>query len=529
MMRIFKTEPRSSRLGLICAVATLGMLLVAPTSGSAAVAIPPQMPTNGEIFQTIEELLSQGPRRQGSPAGQFAVDYVEGKMREYGLTGVHVQKSTTTAWDAVSSGLKVGGSDKDAFPVAFSLDPGGSTEGTLETPPGGANGQIVDVGSGSSSNYKGKDVRGKIVMFDLSFQLPLAALLPVTEFFWDPQLTMLNSQTLFTANPYLTNYESAAKAAMDNGAKGFIGVLADYFDSNKYFNEHYRRTNVSIPGMWVTKKVGAEIRNSLTANPSLDASISLEATRRRVPANTVVGYLEGKSKDSILVTSHHDAVWDGAVEDGSGTAEVLALARYYSRLPASSRKKTLMFTTNDSHYTGYEAHIAFIRRNVLDRDPAVQPHRIVANVAIEHIGKAASIGPNGELNVSNLPEPRGIFENLNPLLGLSIVNAVVRNDMRRTAILNANPLQFTGIPTDVSGLLKAGIPTVSLIAGPAYMYDEQDTLDKVAFNELRPVANTFANIIDAIDNSYSETIGYLPLSVTTAIGKRLLKDEQIAE
>jgi hypothetical protein len=510
-------------------LAALCAALLMPSSAGAAAAIPPQMPTNAEIFQTLEELVSHGPRRQGSEGGDFAVQYVADKMREYGLSDVHVESVTTSAWDAQSSGLKIGSTDTDAFPVAFSLDQGPENTGTFSTPPGGTSGRIVDVGSGSDSSYDGKDVRGKIVMFDLKFQLPLAAMLPVTEFFWDPQLTLLNTKTLFNANPYITNYRAAAKAAIDHGAVGFVGVLSDYFDSNKYYNEFYRATKVSIPGMWVTKRVGADIRSKLKANPALEASVSLSTTRRRVPANTVVGYLEGASKDSILVTSHHDSVWEGAVEDGTGTVEVLALAKYYSQLPASSRKKTLMFSTNDTHFTGYAAHNAFIRRHVVQRNPATEPHRIVANVGIEHIGKAASVGKNGELVVSNAVEPRGIFENLNPMLGLAIVNAVVRNDLRRTAILNANPLQATGIPTDVSGLLMAGVPTVSLISGPVYMYDEADTLDKVPVDQLRPVANTFANIIDAIDNANSETIGYLPLAITTAIGKLLLKDAPLPE
>lgn len=510
-------------------VAALGAAFLLPGTAGAAASIPSQMPTNAQIFQTIQELVSHGPRRQGTEGGDFAVQYVADKMREYGLSDVHVESVSTSAWDVQSSGFKVGSTPTDGFPVAFSLDQGASTYGTFATPPGGTSGQIVDVGSGSSSNYNGKDVRGKVVMFDLNFQLPLAAMLPVTEFIWDPQLSIFNTNTLFNANPYITNYRAAAKEAISHGAVGFVGVLSDYFNSNKYYNEFYRATQVSIPGMWVTKRVGADIRTKLKTNPALEASISLSTTRRRVPANTVVGYLEGSSKDSILVTSHHDSVWEGAVEDGSGTAEVLALAKYYSQLPASSRKKTLMFSTNDTHFTGYQAHNAFIRRHVLQRDPVTEPHRIVADVAIEHIGKAASIDKNGELVVSNAPEPRGIFENLNPLLGLAVTNAVVRNDLRRTAILNANPLQLTGIPTDVSGMLMAGVPTVSLISGPVYMYDEADTLDKVAVDQLRPVANTFANIIDAIDNANSGTIGYLPLSVTTAIGYQLLKDAPIPE
>ena len=48
-------------------------------------------------------------------------------------------------------------------------------------------------------------------------------------------------------------------------------------------------------------------------------------------------------------------------------------------------------------------------------------------------------------------------------------------------MLNATPFQLTetGIPTDASFVLLAGVPIVSLIAGPMYMYDDADTMDKV--------------------------------------------------
>ena len=39
----------------------------------------------------------------------------------------------------------------------------------------------------------------------------------------------------------------------------FVGVLTDYYDSNRYYNELYRALNVSIPGMWVTKAEGARV------------------------------------------------------------------------------------------------------------------------------------------------------------------------------------------------------------------------------------------------------------------------------
>ncbi|MFT4048456.1 MAG: M28 family peptidase [Solirubrobacterales bacterium] len=498
---------------------------VASSQARSTAPIPSTVPSTAEIFSTIQDLVSQGPRRPGTAAGEFAVSYVADKMRSYGLSDVHVETSTTNAWKATSSSLTYGGTPIDAFPAAFSNDPGGNAAGSFGTSGEGLSAPLVDVGDGAASDYKGKDVKGKIVLFNLRFQLPLAGLLPVMEYLYDPGLTMLNWKTLFTANPYMTNYRTALKNAQDNGAAGFVGVLADYFDSNKYFNEYYSRATNPQPGMWVTKKVGASIRAKLASSPAAKAVLSLQVDRRPAPAHSVMGIVPGQTNDTILITSHHDSVWQGAVEDGSGTAEVLALAKHYASLPTRSRKKTLMFMTDDSHFSGYQAHAAFIRRHVLQRDPLTDPQRLVAVVAIEHIGKAASIDRNGNLVVSDQPEPRGIFENLNSSLGSVVNDAVRENDLRRTAVLSSNLLQAVGgIPTDVCGLMIAGVPTVSLISGPMYMYDEQDTLDKVATDQLRPVANTFRNIVDDLDSANPDRIGYLPLSITEAIGRALLSD-----
>lgn len=519
-----KIDPVSIAAAIALAVVAVVLLLATNAGARTPAPIPSTIPTNDEIYGTIEDLVSHGPRRPGTAAGEFAVNYVSQKMREYGLSDVHVEESTTYAWTAETSALRFNGDPVDAFPAAYSNDPGGTASGLFGTAPEGLTSPLVDVGDGTASDYRGKNVRGKIVLFNLQFQLPLAAMLPVMEYLYDPGLTMLNYNTLLTANPYMTNYRSALKNAQDNGAAGFVGVLADYFDSNKYFNEHYSRATNPLPGMWVTKKVGASLRAKLKASPATPANLKLQVRREPAPAHSVVGVVPGRTNDTILVTSHHDSVWEGAVEDGSGAAEVLALAKHYASLPPRSRTKTLMFMTDDSHFSGYQAHAAFIRRHVLERDPALDPQRLVALVAIEHIGKAASIDKNGRLIVSDQPEPRGIFENLNSSLQSVVTKAVSNNDLRRTAVLSANLLQATGIPTDVSGLMQAGVPVVSLISGPAYMYDQQDTLDKVAKDQLRPVANTFANVVDGLDGADPERIGYLPLSVMQAFGRALLSD-----
>lgn len=507
---------------------TISLVLIVlfgfPGVADARNPVPSTLPSDDEIFRTIEEITSKGPRRLGTPGGPFAVNYVKGKLEQYGVQDVHVEETPAWSWEARGHRLTYGGREIPSSPAVYSQSPAARAVGDFDTPAGGLRSPLVDIRGATASDIQGQDLRGKIVLFDLDFQLPLAGLLPFTEFMWDPENTLISSpKTLTQANPYITNFSSAIEAAQNAGAAGFVGVLGDYFDSHEYHNEFYRRLVVRIPGMWVTRAEGAKLRAQLAVDPSTPASLVLETTREEKPASVVVGVLPGKSKDAIMIQTHHDSGQTGAVEDGSGVAEVLALAKHYAAQPASSREKTLMFTTFDSHFTGYQAHFAFVRRHILERDPARDPYRIVANVTLEHIAKAALIGDDGSLQVSDLPEPRGIFENFNPALKANLIDNIVRNDLRRMVLLNGTALQPVGVPTDASGILVAGIPTASLIAGPIYLYDAADTLDKVLKNELQRIAQSFVEFIDTLDEADAETIGITPLSVSLAVGREAAK------
>ena len=54
------------------------------------------------------------------------------------------------------------------------------------------------------------------------------------------------------------------------------------------------------------------------------------------------------------------------------------------------------------------------------------------------------------------------------------------------------------------------LPTASLIAGPNYLYDAADTLDKIAKDDLVPVTEVFIDLIKNLDKTPTALIG-LPL------------------
>ncbi|WP_433519576.1 M28 family peptidase [Nonomuraea sp. CA-143628] len=456
------------------------------------------MPDNETIFSWVKDLTVFTGRGTQTVDDHRSADYLLDTFRTFGLADVQQQETESLHWRATRSQLIIGATPISHSPVVFSLDTG---NGPFSTGPDGLIAPIVDVGDGQEDDFARADVNGKIVLFNLRFILSRSLLLAAGEFFYDPH-DSVDPADLDTANPYLNNYDDVLERAIAAGAAGFVGVLADYFDSHDIRPEY--TPGITIPGLWVTKAAGARIR-ALTASGAGTATLRLEGERAPTPARTVIGYLPGRSSDTIMIQSHHDSAWDGGVEDASGTAEVLALARYYSQIPQQQRPKTLMFVLMDSHWTGYQAHAKFV--DTFITAPAT-PRRIVANVTLEHIAKQAEIGPNGQLRVYDRPEYRGIFENVSPPLKTAIENAVTTHGLQRTLRLPTDKLfpLIGELPTDADHVYQAGIPTISFISGPIYLYDKADTLDKVYKPDLAPVAHAFADIIDQLAATPSDKI-----------------------
>jgi hypothetical protein len=501
----------TSRRASALIAASLIAVAAATVGPVSAVAEEPTALSPDNIMRTIRSLTEMAPRATGSPGGLAAAQYVADRYRSAGLSDVHFEEVTSYDWTPTDAGLSIGNDDIAASPVNHSFIPADAGPGRQTTGPNGLTAPVVDIGRGK---VDGVDVRGRIVLFDLTFLLPTAGLLPFAEFIHDPDDARFDPEKMLSSNPFVTTLEATVRAAQEGGAVGFVGVLADYFDSNRYHNEYYRRLAMSIPGMWVTRDEGIRVRDALARNDNR-ARIDLTVDRRAVTARTVVGMLPGRTNDTIMVQSHHDSIGTGAVEDASGTAEVVALADHYglaAKHPgAPVREKSLMFVTFDTHFTGYQSHLAFMKKYLIDRET---PWNIVANATIEHVGKFARTTDDGQLQTLDEPEPKGIFENLNLQLKFDMANMLQRNNVRSTSILNAViPKQLGGIPTDASFVLLAGVPIVSMIAGPLYMYDDADTLDKVDQTQLEPVAHFYRDILDRLDREPSHAIGLIPAPI----------------
>jgi len=483
--------------------------------------------TTAQILATIEDLVALAPRATGTAGGAAAASYVEERFSRAGLA-TEILEVPSFTWRAGECRLEVGeAADALAVPCSPILhsalpahDWTGEVRHVVDAP-------VVDIGADRVGRH---DVRGAIVLFDLTFDMTLAHTLPLTLFLHDPGRRVLRRDVLRSRNPYVTSLARTMRDAAAAGAVGVIGVLRDYPDSLGYHNEYYRRTLFRLPGAWVTRTGGARLRARLRRAPR--ATLTLGVERSEVVSRTVIGVLPGSDRpardgerptrsgsrssrvEAVMIQSHHDSVGDGAVEDASGAAEVIALAEHYAAASRAGRppRKTLLFTTFDTHFTGYQAHREFARRHVLSPDA---PWRIVLNVTIEHIGLRAVEGADGGFENTGETEPRGIFLNVSPAFTARIAGLIRRHRLHATSILGAGLLEFfaSGIPTDASFTFVSGVPTVSLISGPLYLYDDADTIDRIDVAQLEPVARFFADVVDEADRRRGVLLGTLPAGV----------------
>jgi hypothetical protein len=451
-----------------------------------------------EIFGWVETVTGFGVRSAGSPAALQAATFVRDQFTAFGLTDVAIEDANTFAWRASAWGLRVEGRELPCGAMQHTFHRG--VPASFSTGSEGLEAELVYVGDGRAADFAGKDIAGKIVVSNVRFQqLPLSVATLLGAEVYDPDATFPSDFSL--TDPYSrVNFPENYYTAQRAGAVGFVGILADYFESDGYHNEAYESyktgladSAMNLPGLWLSPAVGAALVAEMeSARRPRKALLRLEGELIETQGHAVVGYVRGQSEETILIESHHDSTTRGAVEDASGTAEVLALAQYYARLPLAARKRSLLFATMDTHFTDYASHRAFAERHLAREN-------VLLGLTIEHIARDI-VKRDGGVDTSEQVAPRVMFVSKEVEgLGDAVTEAVHSNRLDRTVITPTFAFTGKGLPADCSGFFAQGLPVVALVGSPLYLYDSIDTLDKVARDNLPRVAQAFVDIVEFAD------------------------------
>jgi hypothetical protein len=75
-------------------------------------------------------------------------------------------------------------------------------------------------------------------------------------------------------------------------------------------------------------------------------------TRSSLETGTIWATLAGTTDEDIVIIAHHDGYFEGATDNASGMATLLALVEYYAKQPATTRRRTLRFVATPAHHAG---------------------------------------------------------------------------------------------------------------------------------------------------------------------------------
>ncbi len=455
------------------------------------------VPKKEEILSWIQNVCDMGYRRPGSEADKKVENYFERLLREFGISDVRREDIEIPLWEPEDWKffIEVDGK-KEEIPCYFFVY-------TEFTGPEGITGELVAVQTGREVDFQKHDVKGKIAVID--FRNPPLSVGPLKKIAYhvhDPDNTLPDTYSHAATFRFL-NWDAFYRA-FENGAIGVIGILKDHPGGLKeyfYPADDTASDPRPIPGLYLGREEGKKLKKLLRENKDtpIKGTLIQKGKKSKGTTSNIMGIIPGKTDDIILVSSHHDAPFNNAVQDASGSGMVLALAKYFAQFPPKTFNKTLLFLFTAGHFYEEIGGKKFLEIHKNDWIP-----KIFTSIHIEHIAKEC-LEQNGELVLTGLTEPRAIFvSDFDPLVSI-VKNAVINHDLKRSLILPTdNPLG--GVPTEGGPFERENVTVISLASAPFYIYNPIDTMDKLAVEIFEPVVNAYIDIIRSIDKLTREDL-----------------------
>lgn len=453
-----------------------------------------KIPAQAEIFSWIKDIYNMGIRRTGSSADLKAITYLERTLRALGITDVRTEPFQFDYWDAESWGLTVKeASNAERRVNSFFVPYSGHTGRE------GISSDLVYVGMGATSDFKKADVKGRIVLADLpAVNISWDKMKIFSYLAYDPQGTTKNWEHPYPIG-WMFKYEAVYGRAKEHGAAGIVGILQGYPDIGAFtYYAPYDGILRTLPSLYVMERDGEKIKESLKRG-GVKASLLLAAKTAKQGGKTatVYGILPGKSETSLIVHCHHDAPWRSGIEDSAGVGMVLALAKYFAGIPLEKRDRTLIFMLTGSHMVGAKGNYDFI-----DKHKSGLMKNVLYDICIEHI--ADDYNPP-QASTGN-PEPRGVFITENPVMLSTYARLVKRHNIHRLLVFpTGSPL---GVPTDAQPFHNKGYNVTTMISGPSWLFDDDDTLERVDRRQLVPVTRLYIDLISQMGLKADWVLGF---------------------
>ncbi len=440
------------------------------------------VPSSAEMMSWTSEIFKQGIRRPGYPADYWTENWVKKQFDKMGLQDVFLDPVKVKKWEAKETNLKIWLVDSPndifeipCFPIPYS------------TP-------VYDLEAELCMVSDNMSISGKIAVSELNlltFPVQTLKFLSGIDRFYDPKNEFENlEQTV----PFDYKMRAFLEPQLKDKAAGFIGILSGYpWETEKYYVP-YDAVERDIPGVYVSRNNG-KIILELIKKGTVKARLSYKATISEVTSHNITGSLEGMSDEWIIIGTHHDGPWNSAVEDASGIALVLAQAKYWSQIPKEKRPFNLLFLMNCAHMAGGKGALTFIEKN------KEFLKKVVVGIHLEHVARDVK-SENGKLIPLDDPTVRWWFVSRILLLEEIVEDAIIHENLHRSILLPPDgfPPGRDSPPTDGSFYHSLGIPFISFLTAPPYLFDTADRLDKIHEESYTPLTRAVIRMINDLKN-----------------------------
>ena len=389
---------------------------------------------DSSAYARLSELVDRfGNRLSGSANLERALDWIMAEMERDGLENVRGEPVMVPRWVRGAESAELIEPRRRALPM---LGLGGS----VGTPPGGIEAEVVVVGSWDELEARAAEARGKIVLFNV----------PFTGYGRTVQYRLLGAIAAARAGAVAALLRSVTPYSLQTPHTGAMSYVDDA---------------PQIPFAAITVEDAMMLQRMADRGEPIVVRLVMGAeTLPDAPSRNVVAELTGTEyPEEIVVLGGHIDSWDvgqGAMDDGGGSVAAWEAVRLLHRLGLRPRRtvRVVLWTNEENGLRGgvayREAHRDEVDRHVL---------------AIE--------------------SDAGVFKPVGFAFGGSdAAFAIVAEIGRLLERIDAGQVTRPGGGADIGPLMRAGVPGMGLsVEGSRYFWyhhSDADTIDKLDPREM---------------------------------------------
>ncbi len=302
--------------------------------------------THLHAYHMLDELTNKiGGRLSGSPQAARAVTWADTMMRSTGLENVKQIPCMVPHWVRGKQEVAILESRGKRSKLSIC-----ALGGSVGTPKGGIDAEIVEVKTLAEASALGERGRGKIVFFNRGF---------------DPTLT----STFRAYGGAVDQRFGGASAAAKSGA---VAVLVRSMtldpDDEPHTGVMEYGAGDHIPAAALGIKSANRLSDAVGADPHAKAHLELSCeTLPDEPSANVVGEIVGSEKpDEVIVLGGHLDSWDlgrGAHDDGAGVVQAIEALRLLKSLGLKPKRtiRAIAFMNEENGSRGAKAYAEFVK------------------------------------------------------------------------------------------------------------------------------------------------------------------------